>query len=116
VEGNARNIGSRTETRGGKTGESLRIHRSASTPRYGSDVWWHLNDDVAITSEWGTPSMIENGLNPDDLLGRKFGHHLNFWKLSEGRITQRIDLGDEHQMVLELRPAYDPRRRGASSA
>ena len=79
-------------------------------------MWWHLNDDVAITSEWGTPSMIENGLNPDDLLGRKFGHHLNFWKLSEGRITQRIDLGDEHQMVLELRPAYDPRRRGASSA
>ena len=34
------------------------------------DVWWHLNDDVAITSEWATPSMIENGLNPEDLLGQ----------------------------------------------
>jgi len=78
--------------------------------RYGYDVWWHLKDDVAITSEWATPSMIEAGLNPDDLLGRRFGHHLNFWKLSEGRITQRIDLGDEHQMVLELRPAHDPRQ------
>ncbi len=78
--------------------------------RYGYDVWWHLKDDVAITSEWATPSMIEAGLNPDDLLGRKFGHHLNFWKLSEGRITQRIDLGDEHQMVLELRPAHEPRQ------
>ncbi len=32
------------------------------------DVWWHLNDDVAITSEWATPSMIEDGLNPEDLL------------------------------------------------
>jgi selenium-binding protein 1 len=47
------------------------------------DVWWHLNEDVAITSEWGTPSMIEEGLNPEDLLGRRFGHHLDFWSLSE---------------------------------
>ena len=74
------------------------------------DVWWHLNDDVAITSEWATPSMIEHGLNPEDLLGRRFGHHLDFWSLSGGRLIQRIDLGDEHQMVLELRPAHDPRK------
>jgi selenium-binding protein 1 len=77
---------------------------------YAYDVWWHLKDDVAITSEWGTPSMLENGLNPEDLLGRRFGHHLDFWNLSEGRLLQRIDLGDEHQMVLELRPAHDPRK------
>jgi methanethiol oxidase len=72
------------------------------------DVWWHLNHDTVITSEWATPSMIENGLNPEDLLGRKFGHHLNFWSMSGRTLTQRIDLGDEHQMVLELRPAHDP--------
>src|SRR5919198_5307513 len=78
--------------------------------RFGYDVWWHLNEDIAITSEWATPSMIEDGLNPDDLLGRRFGHHLNFWSLSEGRLIQRVDLGDEHQMVLELRPAHDPRK------
>ena len=72
------------------------------------DVWWHLNYDTVITSEWATPSMIENGLNPEDLLGRKFGHHLNFWSMSDRRLTQRIDLGDAHQMVLELRPTHDP--------
>jgi selenium-binding protein 1 len=72
------------------------------------DVWWHLGHDTVITSEWGTPSMIENGLNPEDLLGRKFGHHLNFWSMSERKLTQRVDLGDAHQMVLELRPAHDP--------
>jgi selenium-binding protein 1 len=72
------------------------------------DVWWHLRHDTVVTSEWATPSMIENGLNPEDLLGRKFGHHLNFWSMSERRLTQRVDLGDEHQMVLELRPAHDP--------
>ena len=74
----------------------------------GYDVWWHLNHDTVITSEWGTPSMIENGLNPEDLLGRKFGHHLNFWSMSERTLIQRIDLGDANQMVLELRPAHDP--------
>ena len=77
---------------------------------FGYDIWWHLNEDVAVTSEWATPSMFENGLNPEDLLGRRFGHHLNFWSLSEGKLLRRIDLGDENQMVLELRPAHDPRK------
>src|SRR5215218_6822013 len=72
------------------------------------DVWWHLNYDTVITSEWATPSMFENGLDPEDLLGRRFGHHLNFWSLSQRRLVQRIDLGDAHQIVLELRPAHDP--------
>src|SRR6185369_3266616 len=31
------------------------------------DVWWHLRHDTVITSEWASPSMIENGLNPEDL-------------------------------------------------
>jgi selenium-binding protein 1 len=75
---------------------------------FGYDFWWHLHHDTMVTSEWGTPSMIENGLDPEDLLGRRFGHHLNFWSLSQGRLLQRVDLGDQHQMVLELRPAHDP--------
>jgi methanethiol oxidase len=75
---------------------------------FGYDGWWHLGHDTVITSEWATPSMVENGLNPEDLLGRKFGHHLNFWSMSERKLTQRVDLGDEHQMVFEVRPAHDP--------
>jgi selenium-binding protein 1 len=74
----------------------------------GYDGWWHLDADTVITSEWATPSMVEDGLNPEDLLGRKFGHHLNFWSMSKRRLTQRVDLGDQHQMVLEVRPAHDP--------
>jgi methanethiol oxidase len=72
------------------------------------DVWWHLSHDTVITSEWGAPSMFEHGLNPEDLLGRRFGHHLNFWSMAQRTLTQRIDLGDAHQMVFELRPAHDP--------
>jgi selenium-binding protein 1 len=65
---------------------------------------------VIVTSEWGTPSMIEDGVNADLLLGRKYGHALHFWDLRKRRHIQRVDLGDEHQMVLELRPAHDPTR------
>jgi len=52
--------------------------------------------------------MVENGVNPEDLLGRKFGHHVNFWSTSGRKLTQSVDLGDQHQMALELGPAHDP--------
>jgi selenium-binding protein 1 len=75
---------------------------------FGYDGWWHLHHDTVITSEWATPSMVEGGLDPEDLLGRRFGHHLNFWSMSQRTLTQRVDLGDAHQMVFEVRPAHDP--------
>ncbi|MBV8343409.1 MAG: selenium-binding family protein [Candidatus Eremiobacteraeota bacterium] len=72
------------------------------------DFWWHLTQDVMVTSEWGTPNMIEGGLDPNLLLGGKYGHHLHFWDLRSRRHAQSIDLGAEQQMVLELRPSHDP--------
>jgi selenium-binding protein 1 len=72
------------------------------------DLWWHLGYDTMVTSEWGTPNMIENGIVPELLLGGKYGHHIHFWDLKRRRHTQAIDLGAEQQMVLELRPAHDP--------
>jgi selenium-binding protein 1 len=72
------------------------------------DVWWNIGYDTLLTSEWGTPNMVENGVVPELLLGGKYGHHLHVWDLRRRRHTQAIDLGAEQQMVLELRPAHDP--------
>jgi methanethiol oxidase len=72
------------------------------------DMWWHIAQDVAVTSEWGTPSMIEDGIVPELLLGRKYGHRLHFWDLRRRRHVQTVDIGDQYQMTLELRPAHDP--------
>ncbi len=72
------------------------------------DFWWHLTHDVLISSEWGTPKMLEGGLNPEMLLAGKYGHHLHFWDLKSRKHKQSIDLGAEQQMVLELRPSHDP--------
>ncbi len=70
------------------------------------DFWWHLGYDTLITSEWGTPNMVEGGVNPE-LFG-KYGHQLHVWDLRKRRHLEAIDLGAEQQMVLELRPAHDP--------
>src|SRR5206468_3077795 len=72
------------------------------------DFWWHLGFDTMITSEWGTPKMIEDGVNPDILIKGGYGHQLHIWDLPKRRHRQVIDLGAEQQMVLELRPAHDP--------
>src|SRR5215217_3071402 len=74
------------------------------------DFWWHLGHDVMVTSEWGTPNMVENGVNPELLLGGKYGHQLHVWDLRKQRHLQTLDLGPEQQMVLELRPAHDPNK------
>ena len=73
------------------------------------DFWWHLNYGTVVTSEWGTPKMVEDGLLGELLLSNQYGHKLHVWDLHERKHVQEIDLGAEHQMVLELRPAHDPR-------
>src|SRR6476660_4966679 len=74
------------------------------------DFWWHLGFDTLMSSEWGTPNMIENGVQPDLLLGGKYGHQMHVWDLRRRRHLQTLDLGSEQQMVLEMRPAHDPRK------
>ncbi|MBV9771011.1 MAG: selenium-binding family protein [Bryobacterales bacterium] len=74
------------------------------------DFWWHLGMDTVVTSEWGTPSMVQHGLNPEILLKGGYGHKLHIWDLRKRRHLQEIDLGSEYQMALELRPAHNPTR------
>jgi methanethiol oxidase len=41
-------------------------------------------------------------------MGSGYGHQLHVWDLRRRRHLQALDLGEEYQMVLELRPAHDP--------
>jgi methanethiol oxidase len=52
--------------------------------------------------------MVEEGLNPEILLSSGYGHQMHVWDLRRRRHLQALDLGEEYQMVLELRPAHDP--------
>lgn len=74
------------------------------------DFWWNLPRGYMVSSEWGLPPQFENGIVAEDLLGNRYGHQLHFWELSARRHLQSIDLGANHQMALEVRPAHDPTR------
>ena len=78
--------------------------------RLGYDFAWHLGHDTTITSEWGFPNMVRQGVVPELLLGGKYGNSLHVWDLRKGRHQQQLPLGDEYQMTLELRQARDPRK------
>lgn len=77
---------------------------------YAYDFWWHIAHDVTVSSGWATPDLFENGLNLDALLQRKYGHSIHFFDSRTRSHIQEIDFGDQHQMVLELRPAHNPRK------
>lgn len=74
------------------------------------DFGWHLGQDIVVTSEWGTPNMVKEGINPELLLGGKYGNALHVWDLRRRKHLQKLELGPQYQMVLELRPARDPRK------
>ena len=82
------------------------IDRGAQKLHY--DFWWNLPRDYMVSSEWGLPPQFENGIVPEDLLSNKYGHQIHFWDLRARRNVQTIDLGANHQMGLEVRPAHDP--------
>ena len=60
----------------------------------GYDIAWHIAQDIAITSEWATPEMFENGLRLDDVVNKRFGHRLHVWDLRRRRRLEALDLGD----------------------
>ena len=82
------------------------LDRGPQTLAY--DFWWHIGLDVAITSEWCTPDLFENGPSLSDIVAGNYGHKIHFWDLRRRRHQQEVDLGSENQMVLELRPSHNP--------
>ena len=85
------------------------MDRGAQDKHY--DFWWNLPRDYMVSSEWGLPPQFENGIVPEDLLSNKYGHSIHFWDLRGRRNIQTIDLGENHQMALEIRPAHDPAKQ-----
>ena len=57
------------------------------------DFFWHLGQDTMITSEWGTPNMVKDGVNPELLLAGKYGHALHVWDLRRRTHLEELDLG-----------------------
>ncbi|WP_420411492.1 selenium-binding protein SBP56-related protein [Roseibium sp.] len=82
------------------------IERGVQSKHY--DFWWNLPRDYMVSSEWALPPQFENGIVAEDLLSNKYGHKIHFWDLRARTNIQTIDLGENYQMALEIRPAHDP--------
>ncbi|XP_065064075.1 methanethiol oxidase-like [Rhopilema esculentum] len=75
---------------------------------FGYDFWYQPRHNVMVSSEWGAPSAFMKGFDLADHKAGKYGQHLNVWDWKEHKLIQRIDLGDEGQIPLEVRFLHDP--------
>jgi hypothetical protein len=68
-----------------------------------------------VTSEWGTPNTVENGLVPEILLGANYGRRLHFWDLHKRKHLQVIDFGRSINWCSSFARRTIPPRPTASS-
>ncbi|KAL7636764.1 UNVERIFIED_CONTAM: hypothetical protein RMT77_012518 [Armadillidium vulgare] len=75
---------------------------------FGYDYWYQPTHDVLISSEWGSPKAFSKGFNPQDVANGLYGTHLNVYSWRDRTHKQKIELGPEGVMPLEIRFLHDP--------
>ncbi|ELT95435.1 hypothetical protein CAPTEDRAFT_21645 [Capitella teleta] len=78
------------------------------TAQFGYDFWYQPRFNVMVSTEWGAPHKIFKGFNPQDVAEGHYGRFLNVWNWTTHELEQRIDLGPEGLLPLEVRFLHDP--------
>merc|ERR1711997_1243612 len=81
----------------------------ADIAQYGYDFWYQPYHNVMISTEWGHPRCFFEGLDLADVENGSYGTHLNVYDWKERKLIQKIDLGMEGVMPLEIRFLHDPK-------
>jgi len=76
---------------------------------FGYDYWYQPYHNVMISTEWGHPRCFTKGLDVADVAAGNYGTHINVFDWENKELVQRIDLGMEGVMPLEIRFLHDPR-------
>lgn len=76
---------------------------------FGYDFWYQPYHNVLIATEWGHPRLFSKGLDLSHVEDGKYGTHLNVYDWTSHKLIQRIDLGSEGVMPLEIRFLHNPR-------
>jgi len=76
---------------------------------YGYDFWYQPYHNVMISTEWGHPRCFFKGLDMNDVMKGNYGTHLNVYNWTTRKLEQKIDLGEEGLMPLEIRFLHDPK-------
>jgi len=76
---------------------------------FGYDYWYQPYHNVMISTEWGHPRCFFKGLDLKDVAEGNYGTHLNVYDWKARKLIQKIDLGPEGVMPLEIRFLHDPK-------
>lgn len=86
---------------------SIKCNWEDKAAPYNYDFWYQPYFNVMISTEWGAPKVLKKGFNPADVPDH-YGHHLNVWNWTTHHMEQRIDLGKDGYMPLEIRFLHNP--------
>ena len=78
---------------------------------FGYDFWYQPYHNVMIGTEFGAPKFFFQSIKEEHYLNGGYGTHLNVYDWKNGVLKQKIDLGPEGVMPLEIRGAiqYSPK-------
>jgi len=82
--------------------------KPSNASQYGYDFWYQPKYNVMISTEWGHPHAFKSGFNPEHVAKGYYGHHLNVYDWTSHELKQRIDLGPDGLIPLEIRFLHDP--------
>lgn len=76
---------------------------------FGYDFWYQPYHNVMISTEYGHPKNFFDCFNPEHVADGGYGTHLNVFNWKEKTLKQKLDLGLEGVMPLEIRFLHDPK-------
>lgn len=75
----------------------------------GYDFWYQPHFDVLVASEWGAPKLFKRGFHMTDIDNPlDYGRSLNFYRLSDHKLFQTINLCEQGITPLEVRFLHNP--------
>ena len=86
------------------------MKKGTRKPDFGYDFWYQPFFNVMISTEYGAPKFFMKNLNLEHVSGGGYGTHLNVFDWKERTLKQRIDLGAEGVMPLEIRFLHNPKK------
>lgn len=77
------------------------------------DFWYQPRHNVMVSTGLAAPNTYYPGFSLDDVAAGLYSQRLNLWDWQEKKLVQKIDLGEEGLVPLEVRFAHDPERAHA---
>lgn len=77
------------------------------------DFWYQPRHNVMVSSGLAAPNTYYPGFNLEDVATGLYSQRLNVWDWKEQKLVQKIDLGEEGLVPLEVRFLHNPDRANA---